>query len=261
MTGAEFYLQLQQKYDKAYSQYLDTTKANRLIKEGMYRLVDKICSVMDTQKEYDELSEMIKYNISVAVATGTATQPADYLHLLSMAFKYVDQISFTSISNNIISASAHGLRPGDQISVNADGSGSLKTVTHVTGSSVTVDSAFSPTPANIYLVRTFQASPSTSDKKKPSLSKAVKESPRYWTGVSGTTKVFHLSPAPYSVLMDYVSVPPVNIDVSNSVISLLDTYTQKFLYRLMDECVYSVASETRDFTNKQSAQQTIIENP
>jgi hypothetical protein len=261
MTGAEFYLQLQQKYDKAYSQYLDSTKANRLIKEGMYRLVDKICSVLDTQKEYDELSELIKYNSNVVVASGVAAQPNDYLHLLSMAFKFIDPISFTNISNNIITASAHGLRPGDQISVTADGSGSLKTVTHVTSSSITIDSAFSSAPANIYLVRTFEASPSTSDKKKPALSRAVKENPRYWTGVNGTTKVFHLKPVPYSVLMDYVTIPPVNIDVTNTVISLLDTYTQKFLYRLMDECVYSVASETRDFTNKQSAQQTIIENP
>jgi hypothetical protein len=33
------------------------------------------------------------------------------------------------------------------------------------------------------------------------------------------------------------------------------------LYRLMDECVFGIAEQTRDYPQKQSVQQTIIENP
>jgi hypothetical protein len=261
MTGAEFYLYLQQKYDKAYSSYLDATKANRLIKEAMYRLVDKLSSLLDTQKEYDELSELLKYDHSITATTNTATIPADYYHLMRMAFTFVDQITFTVISGATVTASKHGLRKGDKISVLADGTGTLKTVTKVTSTSFTVDSAFSPVPTNIYLVRLFEGSPSQSDRKKGILSNGVKESPKYWTGSSGTSKVWFLEPSPKAVTIDYILVPPVNIDVSNSVINLNDTYTEKFLYRLMDECVYGIAEQTRDYNQKQSVQQTIIENP
>jgi len=258
MTGAEFYLQLQQKYDKAYSQYLDTTKANRLIKEAMYRLVDKISQLMDTQKEFDELSELIRFDQSIVVS-GVAVQPNDYYHLLRMSFLFSDEITFTAINGNVVTASKHGLRPGDKISaapplVDA-------TVTKVSSTTFTLDTAIAPTPTSLYLIREFEGSPSTADRKKPALSKGKKENPVYWTASSGNDRVFYLEPIPYSVDLDYVRIPPVDIDTANNVIDLTETYTRKFLYRLMDECVYSVASETRDYQNKQSAQQTIIENP
>lgn len=259
MTGAEFYLQLQQKYDKAYSQYLDTTKANRLIKEAMYRLVDKISQLMDTQKEFDELSELIRFDETVVVGSGVAIQPSNYYHLLRMSFLFSDEITFTAISGNVVTASKHGLRPGDKIS-SAPPAVSA-TVTKVTSTTFTLDTVISPTPTNLYLIREFEASPSTADRKKPSLSKGIKENPVYWTASSGNDRVFYLEPIPYSVDLDYVRIPPVDIDSANTVIDLTETYTRKFLYRLMDECVYSVASETRDYQNKQSAQQTIIENP
>jgi hypothetical protein len=259
MTGAEFYLQLQQKYDKAYSQYLDTTKANRLIKEAMYRLVDKISQLMDTQKEFDELAELIRFDTTIVAAGGLAVQPNDYYHLLRMAFTFSDEIAFTSISSNIVTASKHGLRPGDNISVNPPLVAA--TVTKVTSTTFTLDTVLSPTPTNLYLIREFEASPSTSDRKKPHLSIGKKENPKYWTASSGNDKVFYLEPIPYSVDIDYIRIPPVDINTSDTIINLTDTYTQKFLYRLMDECVYSVASETRDYQNKQSTQQTIIENP
>lgn len=261
MTGAEFYLQLQQKYDKAYSQYLDTTKANRLIKEAMYRLVDKLCAVLDTQKEYDELSELLKYDVSRPVSGSISVQPTDYYHLTRMAFVFTRQITFDAISGTSVTATKHGLRPGDKLSEVLDGSGTIRTVTSVSKTGFKVDSTFLPGTVGIYQVLTFEASPSTSDKKQPALSKATIENPKYWTGVSGTDRVFHLAPQPKSIIIDYVTVPPVNIDVSNSSTLLTDTYTQKFLYRLMDECVYSVATETRDYQNKQSTAQTIIDNP
>jgi hypothetical protein len=259
MTGAEFYLQLQQKYDKAYSQYLDTTKANRLIKEAMYRLVDKISQLMDSQKEFDELSELIRFDQNIVVSATVASQPADYYHLLRLSFLFVDEIDFSSISGAIVTASKHGLRPGDKISSAFPAVAAI--VTKVTSTTFTLDTVISPPPTNLYLIREFEASPSTSDRKKPSLSKGKKENPKYWTASSGNNRVFYLEPVPYSVELDYVRIPPVDIDTQNTTTVLTDTYTTKFLYRLMDECVYSVASETRDYQNKQSAQQTIIENP
>lgn len=260
MTGVEFYNQLQQKYDKAYSQYLDNAKANRLIKEAMYRLCDKLYSSLDTQKEYDELIEMIKNEVGVSVTSGKATLPSDYFHLFRIAFKYSDAVIFTAgtLSNEYVS-SRHPLRKGDVVNSAQDGSGTNYTVTKTSGNSFFLDIASVSSP--VYLIRTFEASPAFSDRKKGSLSGARKETPKYQTNTTGTNRELICTPSPYSIVMDYMVLPPHNIDVANSSTDILDYYTEKFLYRLMDECVYSVATETRDYPNKRSSQETIIENP
>jgi len=260
MTGAEFYSQLQQKYDKAYSQYLDSSKANRLVKEAMYRLCDKLYSNLDTQKEYDELIEMIKNDVGVSVASGKATLPSDYLHLFRVAFKYSDSIVFSSgsLSGEYVS-SRHLLRKGDIVNSAQDGSGTEYLVLKTSGNSFFLDSASASSP--VYLIRTYEASPAFSDRKKGSLSAARKETPKYQTNTTGTNRELICDPAPYSIVMDYMVLPPHDIDVTDGVIDILDYYTQKFLYRLLDECVYSVATETRDYQNKRSSQETIIENP
>lgn len=260
MTGQEFFNQLQQKYDKAYSQYLDNTKANRLIKEAMYRLVDKLYSGLDTQKEYDELIELIKNDVAVSVTSGKASIPSDYLHLFRIAFKYSDTISFVSgVLNKEYALSKHLLRKGDKLNSAQDGTGTEYEVTKVKGSSFFLDTASVASP--LYHIRTFEASPTFSDRKKGSLSGARKETPKYQTNTTGTNRELICNPAPYSIIMDYMTNPPHDIDVANNATDLLDFYTEKFLYRLMDECVYSVSTETRDYNNKRSAQETIIENP
>lgn len=259
MTGQEFYLQLQQKYDKAYSQYLDNTKANRLVSEAMSRLVDKLYMALDDQKGYDELIEFIKNDVSIAVATGKITLPADYLHLFRLKFIYADTITFTGGALGEYTAAAHTLRIGDVLNSAIDGTGTSYTITNVKKGKFYLATASVASP--LYLRRSFEASPAFSDRKKGSLSNATKESPKYQMNTTGTNREISCSPAPYSAIVDYMVKPPHTIDVANNVTDLLDFYTDKFLYRLMDECVYEVANETRDFANKQSVQQTIIENP
>lgn len=256
MTGVEFFLQLQQKYDKAYSAYLDDTKAERLIKEALYRSFDKIFSLMDTQKEMDELSYFLKYNQSLPVVGTSVAYPSDYYHLMGMACVYVDEVATTSIGTTSVLASKHGLRKGDTLSTSATGSAPFYTVTSVSKTGFNVDTNIPGGTTNLYHVVTYDASPSTSDKKKPSLSNPVKQNPIYYTGEN----TFIPSPTPYSVVVDYLAAP-FDISVTNTIVDLTDFYSQKFLYRLMDECVYSVASETRDYQNKQSTTQTIIDNP
>jgi len=260
MTGLDFYNQLQQKYDKAYSQYLDNAKANRLVKEALYRLCDKLYSNLDTQKEYDELIEFIKNDTAIAVSSGKAALPADYMHLFRVAFVYSDTITFTAgtLDKEYVSVK-HVLRKGDFLNSAQNGSGTNYEVTKVKGNSFFLDTSSVSSP--LYLVRTYEASPAFSDRKKGSLSGARKETPKYQTNTTGTNRELICSPSPYSAIMDYMMVPQHNIDVANNSTDLLDYYTEKFLYRLMDECVYSVATETRDYTNKRSAQETIIENP
>jgi len=259
MTGQEFFLQLQQKYDKAYSQYLDNTKANRLIKEAMSRLVEKLYMTLDDQKGYDELIEFIKNDTQISVSAGKITIPTDYLHLFRIEFVYTDTITFTGGVDGEYTAPAHTLRIGDILNTAIDGTGSSYTITNVKKGKFYLSTSSVASP--LYLRRSFEASPAFSDRKKGSLSNATKESPKYQMNTTGTNREIICSPSPYSAVIDYMVKPPHTIDVANSATDLLDFYTDKFLYRLMDECVYAVASETRDFANKQSVQQTIIENP
>lgn len=259
MTGLEFYQQLQQKYDKAYSQYLDNTKANRLVKEAIYRLIDKLYMSLDDQKGYDELIEFIKNDVSIAVSTGKITLPADYLHLFRLKFTYSDTITFTGGTAGEYIAPAHTLRTGDILNSAIDGTGTSYTITNVKKGKFYLSTSSVASP--LYLRRSFEATPLFSDRKKGSLSEATKESPKYQMNTTGTNREIVCAPSPYSATIDYMVKAPHIIDVSNNVTDLLDFYTDKFLYRLMDECVYEVASETRDFANKQSAQQTIIDNP
>lgn len=259
MTGQEFYLQLQQKYDKAYSQYLDNAKANRLVKESLYRLVDKLYASLDDQKGYDELVEFIKNDSAIAVSSGRITIPSDYMHLFRLEFVYADTITFTGGTAGEYLAPAHTLRIGDVLNSAIDGTGTSYTITNVKKGKFYLATASVASP--LYLRRSFEASPAFSDRKKGSLSNATKESPKYQINTTGTNREIICSPSPYSAVIDYMVKPPHIIDVSNTSTDLLDFYTDKFLYRLMDECVYEVANETRDFANKQSAMQTIIDNP
>jgi len=259
MTGQEFYLQLQQKYDKAYSQYLDNTKANRLIKEAMSRLVEKLYMTLDDQKGYDELIEFVKNENQISVTAGKIAIPSDYLHLFRLEFIYADTITFTGGANGEYISAAHTLRIGDVLNTAIDGTGNSYTITNVKKGKFYLSTASVASP--LYLRRSFEASPAFSDRKKGSLSNATKESPKYQMNTTGTNREIICSPSPYSAVIDYMVKPPHTIDVANTVTDLLDFYTDKFLYRLMDECVYEVASETRDFANKQSVQQTIIDNP
>lgn len=60
LTGATLYLYLQQKIGKPYSAFLNPTRGNRLVREAMYRGVEMVYRGLDAQREYDELSVLIK---------------------------------------------------------------------------------------------------------------------------------------------------------------------------------------------------------
>lgn len=62
MTGAEIKSQFEQKIDKAYSTYYDDPKLNRLFLEALISIVEDKYRGDDTQKESDELSDLIVTN-------------------------------------------------------------------------------------------------------------------------------------------------------------------------------------------------------
>jgi hypothetical protein len=70
-----------------------------------------------------------------------------------------------------------------------------------------------------------------------------------------------LTPAPITAVVDYIRIPPVDINVADTTIVLTDYYPTKFLYYVMDECVKVFAAQSKDPLTRQFASQDIIENP
>jgi hypothetical protein len=252
MTGAEFYTILQQKIDKAYSAYIDTTKADRLIRETIYRLVEKLYSGLITQKETDELWSMIAKDQVVVTAGALAISSlTNYSHLFSMKFVFKDQITGFTYSNGVFTKAGHTIRKGDTIEYLSV----QYIVSRVTANTFTV--AVPYTTGIIYLYRVFDASNRFSDRKKDIFHAPTKESPRF--ELTGTpARQFNLSPQPTSVIVDYMKTPTDIVSTSGTTITV---YTEKFLYRLLDECVMNYAEQVRDFELKQNVAQTIAINP
>jgi hypothetical protein len=168
-----------------------------------------------------------------------------------MKFVYKDQITGFTYSNGVFTKAGHTIRKGDIIEYVSV----QYTVSRVTANTFTV--AVPYTSGIIYLYRVFDASNRFSDRKKDIFHTPTKESPRF--ELTGTpARQFNLTPQPASVIVDYMKTPTDIVSTSGTTITV---YTEKFLYRLLDECVMNYAEQVRDFELKQNVAQTIAINP
>lgn len=273
MTGLEFWQYLQQKIDKDYSAYLDNTKAQSLIKESMYKIVDQMFHRLSFEKEADEMVAFMVTEYAVTPSSGLCTlnksksSPAVaseipyYMHMLRILATYRDTMTVTA-SGTTLSSVNHQLRKG---SIVTNGATSY-TVTYVKGNTFkAVDSSnnYATAAGTYYHVYDMELKPMSSSRKAGSFHKANIVTPRYEFLNDGTGKnrSVKITPTPYTAKVDYFRIPPYDIDVTNNTTLLTDYYSQKFLYSLLDECVLNFGAQTKDYQTKQSAQQDIIQNP
>lgn len=261
MTGAQFWSYLQQKIDKAYSAYLDNTKANGLIKESMYRLVDKYWRGLSFEREDDEMIAFMVRDLSVTPAAGIIdikTLLPNYMHILRMGVRYEVDVVVTAVSGTTLTSANHKLRKANTVKLGS----TLYTVIKVKGDTFDLGTTGLSTGTYKQLVDK-EAKQMVGDRKNGAFHKADFSTPRFESRTAGTAtpRSFKVTPAPATCTIDYVRIPPVDIDVANTTTILEDYYGMKFLYRLMDECVLNFGAQTKDYPTKQSAQQDIIENP
>ena len=279
MTGAQFYTLLQQKIDKAYSAYIDTGKANRIIEETIFRLCDKIYRDLDLQKEYDELwSLLIKDEVKTITTPPYYTLSGlnrTYMHLFRVAFTFhktqtFDSFTFTGVGPYIyvFVAPGHVVRKGDRIT---DVSGQIGTCikTSRTTFTVTTDVMFNTTEP-MFIVIEREAKPYVSDRKIDKYHTPTIYSPKYQlqntlVGPGGVdnSKTLYLFPTPKSIKIDYMAQPTAtNGQIFTSTGSTqITAYTEKFLYRLLDECVFTYAGQVRDQELRSTSAQDITINP
>jgi len=263
MTGAQFWTYLQQKIDKAYSAYLDNTKANSLVKESMYRMVDKFWRTQSLEREADEMLSLMVKGASVTPVSGVikvSTLLPNYMHIMYLEGNWEMPFTVTSVSGTTLTAANHTLRKGQSVKTGA----TTYIVTKVKGDTFDLGTA-GLTAGTYYQLLTKEIRQMQSDRKGSPFHKANMVTPRFEAQSDGTTtpESFKISPSANlaTVTIDYVRIPPLDIDVANTTTTLEDYYSSKFLYRLMDECVLNFGTQTKDQLTRQMAQQDIIENP
>lgn len=269
MTGAQFWSYLQQKIDKTYSAYLDNTKANTLISEGFFRMLDKFWFSQSFEREADEMNAFIikdkavtpvagicKINIG---STGAADEIPNYLHIISVQSNFEESLVVTA-SGTTLTSLGHKLRKGSIVTLG----GTTYTVSKVSGdtfqakTSLGVYASAAGTYTWKYSKDAFQMS---SDRQGGAFHKANAATPRFEFFYNGTQKVMRIVPNPTTANIDYIRTPPQAIDVANTIIDLNTYYSNKLLYRLMDECVVIFGAQTKDYNTKQSGMQDIVDNP
>jgi hypothetical protein len=263
MTGAQFWTYLQQKIDKAYSAYLDNTKANSLVKESMYRMVDKFWRTQSLEREADEMLSLMVKGASVTPVSGVikvSTLLPNYMHIMYLEGNWEMPFTVTSVSGTTLTAANHTLRKGQSVKTGA----TTYIVTKVKGDTFDLGTA-GLAAGTYYQLLTKEIRQMQSDRKGSPFHKATMITPRFEAQSDGTTtpESFKISPSTNlaTVTIDYVRIPALDIDVANTVTVLEDYYSSKFLYRLMDECVLNFGTQTKDQLTRQMAQQDIIENP
>jgi len=276
MTGAQFYTLLQQKIDKAYSAYIDTGKANRIIEETIFRLCDKIYRDLDLQKEFDELWSLLIKDEVKTVSTppyyDLSGLSRTYMHLFRIAFTFhklqtFDSVTFTGAGPYIyvFVAPGHVVRKGDSI---ADLAGQIGTCTKVTRTTFTVSTNLvfnTGEPMRIVIER--EAKPYVSDRKIDKYHTPTIYSPKYQLQNrvvgAGNIKSLYLFPSPQAIKIDYMAEPTAaNGQIFTSTgATQITAYTEKFLYRLLDECVFTYAGQVRDQELRSTSAQDITINP
>jgi len=66
-TGQSLYLYLQQKIGAAYTKYLDTTKANKLFKDALISVIERVYLSDYEQKQWDDISFLTNTNVVLPV--------------------------------------------------------------------------------------------------------------------------------------------------------------------------------------------------
>lgn len=352
-TGQQFARLIRQKIDQSYSLFYDDARLNRLIKESIFRGLEKDYLALSTQKEYDELRNFLKTNVEIdlvnsslyldpiqisnavfvgatpTTATITTAKPhylqdnqqvtisgiigitpnpnvvatitnvttntfeydygtgavsgtytpnsgivtpnnivPNYNHYLYSEAKILEQkATITAVQTGsqtiITTSSPHYLRTNDIIDISGvvgvTGINTQHTITVLNSTKIRIGTTSGTYVSGgaISLVYQNQARLYRSDQKGFVFAKPTNDSPKYSIGDG----IMFYTPTTQSVLIDYVTELPIEIDVTDTVIDLELYFPYKFLTYLADECVLNAGAQMRDMELQQSATAAIINNP
>lgn len=275
-TGIDISRWFDEKVDKAYSDYLDNTKKNRLFKFAFIEAVEKKDSGNDTQFELDELNVLTKTEQEFPVTNGELllSDIPLYLHLKAMDIltrQYMGDISEIG-DTYIVMKRQCGITTGERILIDgvnvpaaANGEFFVKKVgvqkyLLFTDEALTAPVSFGPLyygGGKVHKLMWRQGKNYYEDTKISFFSKPTPIYPKY----EQSEQRFKIRPADsLRVSVDYYTLPPQFIDVT-STFDYETLYSLPLLKYLVNVAVKLFSQQTKDMPGYNVAVQDIVNNP
>lgn len=273
MNGVEFDKIFQNKVDESYTGYTNTAKKTRIFKEALILAIEEKYKDLDTQKEYDELSSVIKTEKTFspsgnAIYTKGSTTPVidDYEHLLAVKSKYLvnTNLTITGASRTtpiVITVSGqNNLRSKEQLVIsgitgntNANGTFYIKKVNskkfalYSDKELITKVASSAQYVSGGVIKRMYYnyCKPYLSDQKIGVFGNPTVTNPKFGTS-NGQLKFYPTTETTTEITIDYITKATVFIDPEDNVVDLEDTYPYKFLLHVNNISCRLVAEMLRD---------------
>ena len=272
-TGAEFYNFIKNGIDQNYTGYLNSTRANRLIRASEIRIAEKLYSTNKTEKTSDELSPLTLMNqvitvrdnrfytgplrITAATFIGSIVSvTTDFEHQLQVGDSLtISDLQGLNINNTytVLTVPTPNQVTFTQIGVVGvwvQGTGSISTpfmfanILHPLAIETTftdnelLDIEFVSTANVPKIIVSEYSTRMHSDRRIAPSSQADVWAPKY--GISNNSIIlFPTNSICDSVKVDYMRYPPITIDVLNTTVDLEQYYDFKYLMKIVDEAVVS----------------------
>lgn len=287
-TGVDFKRLLDLKTDMAYTGYFSDPQVQDIVREAITKAVEIKVLTNDRIQVQDDLFGIFKTNkVYVPVSNEVdliqgGSGIADYHHTMNVRAKFVEPIQ----SNYIESASNttpiriglyrnSNLRTGQQVVIsgvtgntNANGTRYLKMLkpnlyelysdinllTPVSG-----NGSYTGSVGQISRVYYNTAYDLKSNRKFSTLSEPTLKDP-YYEIADTVMKVYPITYPCSEITVDYVSVPPV-ITITDNVIDLLETYSQRFIDFIADQTSRLMGMYIRDLQLMNQEQSEISNQP
>jgi len=273
MVGTEFDRIVLNKIDESYSGYISPPKKKRLFKEALILAIEEKYRQLDTQKEYDELSPVIKTEatftpVNNAIFTKGSITPviSDYEHLLAVKSKYIinTDLTITGASREtpivITVSEQNNLRSKEQIEIkdvtgntNANGTHFIKKINSKKFSLFSDKNLLTGIASNAQYInggkisRIFYNYNKTffSDRKISVFGQPTITNPKYEIA-ENQIKFYPAEETTTEITLDYITKTTVFIDPEDNTIELEDTYSFKFLIHVANIASKLIAEMLRD---------------
>lgn len=288
-TGQNFDQLIDIKTDRAYTGYWDSTKKNRVLIEAITKAIETKTAGNDSLFSRDDLFGIYKTNaVYVPVNNEIDIIPGgsgitDYFHLLNMRCLFVSALEnvYITIASNTtpiritvssidtpLRTNSYALLQSVTGNTNANGLRYLKQYNYqmyglysdsTLSNPVAGNGAYSGTSGRISQV-VYNYAGNINAQLKPS---RMNNPDIYNPGfeVSDTViKVYPLNMPCTEVTVDYISTP-VYIDVTDTTIDLLETYSMRFLDYIADEMCKLLAFSSRDGVMAANESSELIQQP
>jgi hypothetical protein len=278
-TGLDISKEFDLKIDKSYSQYLDPVKKKRLLNQTLLEIIENKNRVNDEQQYYDELNRLTKTSDEFtldSLGNLSLSNIPNYLHLKTFALQTQEYIGrVTRVEGNVIYfGTGINIKNGELVTFsdvvpNSTLQGEkyckilgFNKVGIYSDAELTQPVIVTPSQflsAKAYRIELYYGRVLTSDIKYSVFTEPTFRNPKVEFS-DGLLKFLPSYPNG-KVVLDYNTLPPVEIDPADNIIDLEQTYTRKFLYFLVNKAAQNFQTLSYNSEGVQLDKLQVEENP